>query len=47
MLSDLAHLYFLEATDWSIKRTARERSYLMKCSRALAVRAIEEGKCKE
>jgi hypothetical protein len=44
MLSELAHLYFLEATDWSTRRTARERTYLMRCSKALAVRAVKEGK---
>ena len=44
MLAELAHLFFLEATDWREERTDRERAYLMKCSRSLAVRACKERK---
>lgn len=43
LLAELAHLYFLEATDWNLNHGPRERSYFMKCSRELAERSIKEG----
>ncbi len=41
LLADLAHLFFLESAQ---AQTDREARYLLKCSRALAARAIKEGK---
>ncbi len=41
MLAELAHVFFLEAAE---AKTDREMRYLLKCSRALAERAVKEGK---
>lgn len=43
MLAELAHLFFLEATDWGFYHTDRDRTYFLKCSRALAERALREA----
>lgn len=40
MLAELAHLFFLEATDWRSNRSDLDRAYLMKCSHALACSAV-------
>ncbi len=41
MLAELAHIFFLEACE---HKSQREANYLLKCSRALAERAVKEGK---
>ncbi len=48
MLEELAHLFFLEATEWGLGHGPREKAYLSRCSIALVRRAkqkrLEEGR---
>ncbi|MHB2027549.1 MAG: hypothetical protein ACYCPT_01875 [Acidimicrobiales bacterium] len=48
MLEELAHLFFLEATEWGLGHGLREQRYLTRCSIDLIRRAkqrqLDEGR---